>query len=109
MVAAPLKPELNGLAPTASGQVPELYFPDERHAAGLRLFDLVSQIDLPDLPHAKARSREEENERSETHASDSLRASASPRETHTSPLRAFASSRESSLLATPCRRTGRAG
>jgi hypothetical protein len=33
-----------------NGLVYELYFPEELHAAGLRLFDLVGQAFLPALP-----------------------------------------------------------
>jgi hypothetical protein len=32
-----------------NGLVYELYFPEELHAAGLRLFDLVAQADLPSV------------------------------------------------------------
>lgn len=32
-----------------NGLVYELYFPEELHAAGLRLFDLVASADLPDV------------------------------------------------------------
>ena len=32
-----------------NGLVYELYFPDEVHGAGLRLFDLVEQAGLPDI------------------------------------------------------------
>ena len=41
---------LHALAPTASGQVPELVFPDELHAANLHFFDLVEQASLPAIP-----------------------------------------------------------
>ncbi len=70
---------LNGLAPTASGRVYELYFPEEVHGAGLRLFDLVAQAALPELLHAKARSRKEAT--SETSSSPLLDALASSRDT----------------------------
>ncbi len=80
---------LHGLAPTASGRVPDLYFPERVHAclrrgfgrqgAGLRLFDLVTQAALPEAPHAKARSRKEAT--SETSSSPRLGALASSRET----------------------------
>jgi len=33
-----------------SGQVYELYFPEELHAAGLRLFEMVGQAFLPAVP-----------------------------------------------------------
>ena len=32
-----------------NGLVYEMHFPEELHAAGLRLFDLVAQAQLPDL------------------------------------------------------------
>ncbi len=70
---------LHGLAPTASGRVPDPYFPEEVHGAGLRLFDLVAQAALPEAPHAKARSRKEAT--SETSSSPRLGALASSRET----------------------------
>jgi len=41
---------LNGLAPTGSGWMYELYFPEELHAAGLRLFDLVAQSRICEMP-----------------------------------------------------------
>jgi hypothetical protein len=62
-----------------NGLVYELYFPEEVHGAGLRLFDLVSQAALPEAPHAKARSRKEAT--SETSSSPRLGALASSRDT----------------------------
>jgi hypothetical protein len=43
-----------------NGLVYELYFPEELHTAGLRLFDLVASADLPDvtaLPEADRPAR----------------------------------------------------
>ncbi len=40
----------HGLKQMLNGLVYELYFPDERHAAGLRLFDSVGQAFLPAIP-----------------------------------------------------------
>ena len=40
-----------------NGLVYELYFPEELHAAGLRLFDLVTQADLPDITRIPEESR----------------------------------------------------
>jgi hypothetical protein len=62
-----------------NGLVYELYFPAEVHGAGLRLFDLVAQAALPELLHAKARSRKEAT--SETSSSPLLDALASSRDT----------------------------
>ena len=39
-----------------NGLVYELYFPEEVHGAGLRLFDLVEQAKLPDI-HTLAESQ----------------------------------------------------
>jgi hypothetical protein len=40
-----------------NGLVYELYFPEELHAAGLRLFDLVAQADLPDITKLPEKDR----------------------------------------------------
>jgi hypothetical protein len=40
-----------------NGLVYELYFPEELHAAGLRLFDLVAKADLPDITHIPEKDR----------------------------------------------------
>ncbi len=40
-----------------NGLVYELYFPEELHAAGLRLFDLVAAADLPDVTQLPEKSR----------------------------------------------------
>ncbi len=61
-----------------NGLMVELYFPEEVHGAGLRLFDLVAQAALPELPHAEAQSRKDEGK---SDSDSSLRASAAPRET----------------------------
>ncbi len=40
-----------------NGLVYELYFPDELHAADLRLFDLVASVDLPEITQLPEKSR----------------------------------------------------
>ncbi|MBX3734777.1 MAG: hypothetical protein KF791_19545 [Verrucomicrobiae bacterium] len=40
-----------------NGLVQELHFPEEPHAAGLRLFDFVAQSALPDLTKVPERDR----------------------------------------------------
>lgn len=40
-----------------NGLVYELYFPEELHAAGLRLFDLVAQAQLPDITKLSEKDR----------------------------------------------------
>ena len=40
-----------------NGLVYELYFPEELHAAGLRLFDLVASADLPDITNLPGKDR----------------------------------------------------
>ncbi len=40
-----------------NGLVYELYFPKELHAAGLRVFDLVANADLPDMPNLPEKNR----------------------------------------------------
>jgi hypothetical protein len=67
---------LNGLAlRPRSGQVVELYFPDELHAvrpAGAGLFDLVAEDGIPEVPHTKTRRHEDENNL-ENSSSETLR------------------------------------
>ena len=40
-----------------NGLVYELYFPEELHAAGLRLFDLTAAADLPDITQLPEKDR----------------------------------------------------
>jgi hypothetical protein len=40
-----------------NGLVYDLYFPEELHAADLRLFGLVAQADLPDLTQLPEKDR----------------------------------------------------
>jgi len=50
LMSAPTQSEVAYGEQVMNGLVYELYFPEELHAAGLRLFDLVGQAFLPAVP-----------------------------------------------------------